>query len=328
MSDMNAIEISQPGGPDVLRPTRRQVPAPGAGEVLIKVAAAGINRPDILQRMGLYPPPEGASDLPGLEVAGEIIEAGANVDPAMKGQMVCALMAGGGYAEFAVAAAGLCLPVPTGMEMTAAAGLPETYFTVWTNVFEDGALREGERLLIHGGTSGIGTAAIALATALGAEVVATAGTDEKCSRLNQMGVSAAYNYKEQDWETLILDSGGIDVVLDMVGGDYVAKNLNCLRPDGRHVSIAFLGGITAEINLMNVMRKHLTITGSTLRARTTGEKSRIADALKTHVWPLLESAEVAPIIDSVFPLAKAAAAHKKMEEGSHIGKIVLQAETG
>ncbi|MCI5047095.1 MAG: NAD(P)H-quinone oxidoreductase [Aquisalinus sp.] len=323
---MTAIEITQAGGPEVLQPTTRQIPVPQEGEILIEIATAGVNRPDVLQRMGVYPPPEGASDLPGLEVAGEIVRVGNGVDENWLGRKVCALMAGGGYAEYAVADAGLCLPVPAGFTMTEAAALPETFFTVWTNVFEDGALREGERLLVHGGTSGIGTTAIELATAFGAEVIATAGSAEKCDTLKKMGVIAAHNYKEEDWEKLITDAGGVDVILDMVGGAYVAKNLNCLRPGGRHVSIAFLGGLTAEINIMQIMRGRLTLTGSTLRARTNTEKARIASALAEKVWPLLEDGKIKPVIDSTFPLADARKAHALMEASTHIGKIILTTE--
>ena len=321
---MTAIEITEPGGPDVLKPVTRDKPVPGEGEVLIKVAAAGVNRPDVLQRMGMYPPPEGASDLPGLEVAGEITETGAGVDKARIGEKVCALMAGGGYAEYAIAEARLALPVPDGLSMVEAAGLPETFFTVWTNVFEDGALKEGERLLVHGGTSGIGMTAIGMAKARGAEIIATAGSPEKCETLREMGVHAAYNYRDDDWETLIGKDGGVDVVLDMVGGPYVIKNLNCLRPGGRHVSIAFLQGMTGEVNIMQIMRGRLTLTGSTLRARTNEEKARIAQELQTHIWPLISAGNIRPVIDSTFPLADAARAHEKMEASVHMGKIILE----
>ncbi|MCI5044584.1 MAG: NAD(P)H-quinone oxidoreductase [Aquisalinus sp.] len=330
MSDQNqmtAIEITQAGGPEVLQPAQRPIPSPADGEVLIKLAAAGVNRPDVLQRMGFYPPPEGASDLPGLEVAGEIIRVGNGIDENWIGRKVCALMAGGGYAEYAVADAGLCLPVPAGFTMAEAAALPETFFTVWTNVFEDGALQAGERLMVHGGTSGIGTTAIELATAFGSEVITTAGSAEKCETLREMGVLAAYNYKEDDWEKLITDAGGVDVILDMVGGPYVAKNLNCLRPGGRHVSIAFLSGMTAEVNIMQIMRGKLTLTGSTLRARSNGEKARIARALEEKVWPLLESGKIKPVIDSIFPMKEAHKAHTLMEASTHIGKIILTTES-
>ncbi|WP_306252831.1 NAD(P)H-quinone oxidoreductase [Parvularcula sp. IMCC14364] len=327
VTHMTAVEISAPGGPEVLQSVQRPVPQPGDGAVLIRVAAAGVNRPDILQRMGLYPPPAGASDLPGLEVAGEVVALGAGVEESWLGRKVCALMAGGGYADYAVADAGLCLPVPDALSMIEAAALPETFFTVWTNVFEDGRLNPGERLLVHGGTSGIGTTAIELAHAFGAEVVTTAGSDDKCQTLKDMGVAAAFNYKSDDWEKLITEAGGVDVVLDMVGGDYVAKNLNCLKTGGRHVSIAFLGGLTAQINIMQIMRGRLTVTGSTLRARDPDEKARIASVLKDKVWPLLNAGKIKPVIDSTFPLAQANQAHALMEASSHIGKIVLTTES-
>jgi putative PIG3 family NAD(P)H quinone oxidoreductase len=324
MTEMNAIEISAPGDADVLTLCKRPVPEPAAGEVLIKVTAAGINRPDVLQRMGLYPPPEGASDLPGLEVSGVVVKTGDGVEAGLMGQKVCALMPGGGYAEYAVADARLCLPVPDTLSMTEAAGLPETFFTVWTNVFEDGGLAAGETLLVHGGASGIGTTAIAMATTFGAKVITTAGTDEKCAMLEKMGAAHAFNYKTADWAAEIQKLGGVDVVLDMIGGDYVQRNLNCLKPRGRHVSIAFLGGMTAEINIMQVMRGRLTLTGSTLRARTPDEKALIASALRDRVWPLIEEGNIKPVIDQVMPLADASAAHKRMEASSHIGKIILE----
>lgn len=322
IADMTGIAISAPGGPDVLTPETRPMPVPGPGEVLIRVAAAGVNRPDVLQRMGVYPPPDGASDLPGLEVAGEIVALGEGVPADMQGLAVCALLPGGGYASHAVADARLCLPVPAGLSMVEAAALPETVFTVWANVFEAGSLCAGENLLCHGGTSGIGMTAIAMAKAFGATVTITAGTEEKCNAARAAGADLALDY-HQDWEKAVLAAGGADMVLDMVGGDYVPKNLNCLKPGGRHVSIAFLRGAVAEVSLLQIMQKQLVLTGSTLRARPAAEKARLASTIREKVWPLIEQGKIRPVIDSVFPLTDAAAAHARMEEGSHIGKIIL-----
>lgn len=321
---MKAIEIAEPGGPEVLRLVDRPTPSPSAKEVLIRVAASGVNRPDVLQRMGLYPPTPGASDLPGLEVAGEIVALGEDVAGWAVGDEVCALLPGGGYAEYAAADAGSCLPVPKGVPVEHAAGLPETFFTVWANVFDDAGLQAGETLLVHGATSGIGATAITLAKAMGAKVVATAGSEAKRDAARKFGADAVYCYKDDPWEKEIAEAGGADVVLDMAGGDFVPRNLACLNPHGRHVSIAFLRGADAPVNIFNVMRKRLRLSGSTMKARTTKEKAEIAQRLRENVWPLLESGEVAPVIDRVFPLADAAAAHQRMQDGAHIGKIILK----
>lgn len=321
---MKAVEIAEPGGPEVLRLVERPTPAPGKNEVLIRTAAAGVNRPDVLQRMGLYPPPPGASDLPGLEAAGEIVALGEAVSGWALGDKVCALLPGGGYAQYAVADAGSCLPVPDGVSVEHAAGLPETFFTVWANVFDDAGLQAGETLLVHGATSGIGATAITLAKAKGAKVVATAGSKAKRDAALTFGADAVYCYKDEPWEKEIAEAGGVDVVLDMAGGDFVPRNLSCLNPHGRHVSIAFLRGADAPVNIFNVMRKRLRLSGSTMKARSVKEKAEIAQRLKENVWPLLESGAVAPVIDSVFPLAEAADAHRHMESGAHIGKIILK----
>ncbi|MBB5518583.1 NAD(P)H-quinone oxidoreductase [Amphiplicatus metriothermophilus] len=320
---MRCIEIVKPGGPEVLRLATRPTPKPGKGEVLVKVAMAGVNRPDVLQRLGHYPPPEGASDLPGLEVSGEVVAVGPDVHGERVGDKVCALLPGGGYAEYALAHEGSCLPVPRGLSMAEAAALPETCFTVWANVFEDGGLKGGETLLVHGGTSGIGVAAIAMAKAFDAQVVATASSAEKLDAIRRRGADHAFNYQTDKWEEEIAALGGVDVVLDMAGGDFVARNLQCLKPGGRHVSIAFLRGATAEVNIFAIMRKRLRLTGSTLRGRDNGEKARIAFALRNHVWPLIEAGRITPALDRIFPLADAARAHERMEAGRHIGKIVL-----
>lgn len=321
---MSAIEIATPGGPEVLKLTTRPTPAPGANEALIRVAAAGVNRPDVLQRRGLYPPPPGASDLPGLEVAGEIAALGADVKNWQTGDPVCALLPGGGYAQYAVVDAGACLPVPEGLTMEEAAGLPETFFTVWANVYDDAALKPGETLLAHGGTSGIGATAIAMAKATGARVVATAGSDEKCMACLRLGADAAYHYEKDEWEKDIAQSGGADVVLDMTGGDFVARNLACLNPGGRHVSIAFLRGAEATINIFTIMQKRLRLSGSTMKAREPREKARLAGALRREIWPLIEAGKIKPVLDRVFPLAEASAAHERMEAGDHVGKIILK----
>lgn len=321
---MKAIEIKAPGGPEVLTPAERATPSPGAHDVLIRVAAAGVNRPDVLQRKGLYPPPPGASDLPGLEVAGEIVAVGADVSAWTIGDKVCALLPGGGYAEYAVANAGSCLPVPDGLSFEEAASLPETVFTVWANVFDDAKLKAGETLLVHGGTSGIGVTAIAMAKAFGARVIATAGSQEKCVACLKLGADAAFNYKDDPWDDEIAKSGGADVVLDMTGGDFVARNLACLNSRGRHVSIAFLRGAEATINIFAIMQKRLKISGSTMKARLFEEKARLARDIVAEVWPKLESGAMRPLVDRVFPLAEAAKAHELMESGGHIGKIVLK----
>jgi NADPH:quinone reductase len=326
---MKAIEISQYGGPEVLRPAERPAPSAGAGEVLIRVAASGVNRPDVLQRMGHYPVPAGASDIPGLEVAGEVVDGDAQamaVAGLKKGDRVCALVAGGGYAELCVAPVGQCLPVPRGLSDTEAASLPETFFTVWSNVFDRARLQPGETLLVQGGGSGIGVTAIQMAKALGATVIVTAGTDEKCQACLKIGAEHAINYKAQDFaeEAKKLTGGrGVDVVLDMVAGSYVAREVECLAEDGRIAIIAVQGGARSEFNSGLVLRKRLTITGSTLRPRPVAFKSAIAASLRDKVWPLLESGAIKPIIHSTFPAGEAARAHALMESNQHIGKIVL-----
>ena len=326
-AEMNAIDPAEPGGPEVLALVRRPVPRPGEGEVLIEVAAAGVNRPDVLQRRGLYPPPPGAPSIPGLEIAGRIVALGEKVPPEMAGQSVCALIAGGGYAEYAVAPAGQCLPVPAALTMIEAAAMPETLFTVWTNLFERGYAAEGETALVHGGTSGIGTMAIALADLFGLRIIVTCGSDEKCRRAEALGASAAINYKTRDFveEVKRLTGGaGVHIVLDMVGGDYLARNLDCLAEEGRHVSIAVQRGPVGELNIHKVMQRRLTLTGSTLRPRSTEFKSLVADELSRAVWPHVEAGKLKPVIDSTFPLAQAADAHRRMEAGDHVGKIVLE----
>jgi len=323
---MTAIDPAEPGGPEVLVPVERPVPRPGAGEVLIRVAAAGVNRPDVLQRQGAYPPPPGAPSIPGLEVAGEIAALGEGVDTAHLGQQVCALIAGGGYAEYAVAPAGQCLPVPQALTMAEAAAIPETLFTVWTNLFERAYVVEGDTVLVHGGTSGIGTMAIKLAKLFGLTIIVTAGSDEKCVRARALGADHAINYRTRDFveEVKAITRGaGVQVVLDMVGGDYVPRNLKCLAEDGRHVSIAVQRGAEATIPIAQIMRRRLVLTGSTLRPRDTGFKSMVADELARTVWPLVEQGALRPEIDSTFPLARAADAHRRLEAGDHIGKIVL-----
>ncbi len=323
---MTAIEITEPGGPDVLRPCRRPIPSPGHGEVLIRVRAAGVNRPDVLQRQGGYPPPAGASDIPGLEIAGDIVAVGEGVKGWKPGDTACALVTGGGYAEYCTAPAALCLPIPADFDMIRAAALPETFFTVWTNIFQRARLQPGESLLVHGGSSGIGTTAIQIASALGSRVFVTAGSADKCAACERLGAEKAINYREEDFTDAVagLTGGkGVDVILDMVGGDYIQRNISCLAMEGRLVYIAFLKGSKAQLNLLPMMLKRLTITGSTLRPRTVEQKAVIADELRRSVWPLLESGRIAPVIDSTFPLADAAKAHARMEEGAHIGKIVL-----
>lgn len=326
-TEMTAIEISEPGAPEVLRPATLPLPRPGDGEVLIRVAAAGVNRPDVLQRKGGYPPPPGASPLPGLEVAGTIVAVGPNVGRVSEGEKVCALVAGGGYAEYCLAPAPQCLPVPSGFSMVEAAALPETFFTVWTNVFQRGRLTAGETILIHGGSSGIGTTAIQLAKAFGAIVLTTAGSDDKCAACRDLGADWAINYKTEDFVAIAKEATGgkgVDLVLDMVGGDYLARNIDALAIDGRHVSIAFLGGAKVTLDLRPVMVKRLTLTGSTLRPRSVDEKAAIADELRHKVWPLLADGRVRPVIHATLPLAEAAEAHALMETSGHIGKIVLE----
>ncbi len=325
-ADAVVVEITAPGPPEVLRPARRPVVPPGSGEVLIRVAAAGVNRPDVLQRQGHYPPPPGASDVPGLEVAGEVAAVGDRVTEWRLGDAVCALVAGGGYAEYCVAPAPQCLPVPKGLTAIEAAAIPETFFTVWTNVFERGRLVAGETLLVHGGASGIGTTAIQMARALGARVFATAGSAEKCAACVALGAERAINYRDQDFVAVVKEATegrGVDVVLDMVGGDYLPRNLDCLALEGRLVLIALPRGARAELNFTSVLQRRLTITGSSLRPRTVEQKGAIARALRERVWPLLESGQVRPVIHATFPLGEAAAAHRLMESGAHIGKIVL-----
>ncbi|ANY17307.1 NAD(P)H-quinone oxidoreductase [Bordetella pseudohinzii] len=322
---MRAVEITHPGGPEVLVPAQRPTPEPGPGEVLIKVTAAGINRPDVFQRLGNYAPPPGASDLPGLEVAGEIVAGDAAAGGFKVGDKVCALVAGGGYAEYCVAPALQCLPIPKGLSDIEAAGLPETYFTVWSNVFDRGALSAGESLLVHGGASGIGTTAIQIARALGHTVFATVGSDDRVAAVERLGAKGI-NYKTQDFvqEIKALTGGkGVDVVLDMVAGDYIGRDLSCLADDGRIVIIAQLGGAKATINTAEVMRRRLTVTGSTLRPRSVEFKGAIARSLREKVWPLLEQGAIKPIIHATLPLEEAARGHAMMEAGEQIGKIIL-----
>lgn len=324
--EMTAIAISAPGGPEMLQPTTRPVPQPGPGEVLIRVAAAGVNRPDVLQRMGFYPPPPGASDLPGLEVAGTIVAVGSGGDPELLGQAVCALVAGGGYAEYCAAPAGSCLPVPKGFSMEEAAALPETVFTVWHNLFERGYVRDGETVLVHGGTSGIGTTAIGLCKLFDIRIIVTCGSADKCAAATALGADLAVDYSSEDYvEAVKTFTGGkgVDVVLDMVGGDYLPRNLACLADDGRHVSIAFQRGAKAEFDIADVMRRRLTLTGSTLRARSADFKALLADEIHRTLWPRLAEGGWKPAMDQSFPLAEAAAAHARMQAGEHVGKIVL-----
>jgi len=324
---MAVIEIPAPGGPEVLRLTRRTTPVPGPGEALIQVAAAGVNRLDVMQRQGRYPAPPGASDIPGVEIAGRVVSVGVDVTSLRVGDRVCALVAGGGYAEYCVAPAAQCLPTPGRLDFIQSAGIPETFFTVWTNVFELGRLATGESLLLHGGSSGIGTTAIQLARARGARVFATAGSAEKCKACEQLGAERAINYRTEDFVQVVRDltsGGGVNVILDMVGGDYFARNIDVLAVEGRLVQIAFLRGAKVEIDLLAITQRRLTITGSTLRSRNVAEKGAIARAVHKEVWPLIESGQVTPVIHATFPLAQAAEAHRLMESGSHIGKIILQ----
>jgi putative PIG3 family NAD(P)H quinone oxidoreductase len=323
---MTVVEIASPGGPEALRPASRPIPEPAAGEVLIQVAAAGVNRPDVMQRQGKYPPPPGVTDIPGLEVSGTVKAVGSSVSELRVGDQVCALVAGGGYAEYCIAPALQCLPVPANVSLVEAGAVPETYFTVWTNVFERGRLRAGEALLVHGGASGIGTTAIQLARAFGARVLATAGGNEKCRACERLGAERAINYKTEDFVAAVRQATageGVDVVLDMVGGDYTARNLKALAQEGRLVQIAFLKSPLVSLDLSAVMRRRLWITGSTLRPRTPAEKGAIAAAVEAHVWPLLAARRVRPLVAAVFPLERAADAHALMESSTHIGKIVL-----
>jgi NADPH2:quinone reductase len=321
---MRAIEIKESGGPDVLQLTERPMPEPGAFDVVIKVAYAGVNRPDALQRAGLYAPPPTASDLPGLEAAGEITAVGEGVTEWSVGDKVCALLPGGGYGEYVATPAAHCLPIPAGMGLKQAACLPETFFTVWSNVFQRGGLQAGERFLVHGGSSGIGTTAIQLAKAFGARVFTTAGSAEKCAACVELGAERAINYREEDFVEVLKPEGGANVILDMVGGPYLVRNLKALAMEGRLVQIAFLQGSKVEVNFAPLMMRRLTITGSTLRPQSDAAKAAIARALKTEVWPLLETGTVAPVMDSEFALEDAAAAHTRMEASGHIGKIVLK----
>ena len=320
---MRAVEITQAGGPEVLQETQRPMPVPAHGQVVIKVAYAGVNRPDALQRAGLYAPPPTASDLPGLEASGEVVSLGEGVAGLSVGDQVCALLPGGGYAEYVATPAAHCLPVPSGMGLKEAACLPETFFTVWSNVFMRGGLQAGERILVHGGSSGIGTTAIQLAHAFGARVFVTAGSKEKCAACVALGAERAINYKEADFVEEMKAEGGADMILDMVGGEYIPRNLTALAEDGRLVQIAFLQGPKVEMNFVTLMTRRLSMTGSTLRPQSDLAKARIAQELREAVWPLLVSGRVAPVMDSTFALADACDAHARMESSGHIGKIVL-----
>lgn len=321
---MRAVEITKPGGPEVLQLTDRPVPAPGHGQVVLKVAYAGVNRPDALQRAGAYDPPPGASDLPGLECSGEVVAIGDGVHSLNIGDQVCALLPGGGYAEYVATPAAHCLPVPAGMGMKEAACLPETFFTVWSNVFTRGGLKAGERFLVHGGSSGIGTTAIQLAKAFGARVFATAGSDDKCQACLDLGAEKAINYRDEDFVKVMKAEGGANLILDMVGGDYIPRNVKCLAEDGRLVQIAFLQGPVVELNFALMMVKRLTLTGSTLRPQSDLAKARIAQDLREAVWPLLDAGTIAPVMDNEFDFAQAAEAHARMESSGHIGKIVMK----
>ena len=326
---MTAIGMNEAGGPEVLVPVTLPVPTAGPGEVLIRVAAAGVNRPDVMQRMGMYPPPPGAPETLGLEVAGEVVACGEGVGAEQMGQPVCALVAGGGYAEYAVAPLGQCLPVPPAMTMIEAAAIPETLFTVWSNLFERAYAADGDTVLVHGGTSGIGTMAIALGKLFGLTVIVTAGSDEKCAATLKLGAAHAINYRDADFvaEVKSMTSGrGVDVVLDMIGGDYFPRNLACLADDGRHVSIAAQRGAKAEFMIFDVMRRRLTLTGSTLRARSVEFKTLLCAEIARNVWPFMAEGRLKPVIDRVYPLADAADAHRRIDGGEHVGKIVLTIE--
>ncbi|NNM61617.1 MAG: NAD(P)H-quinone oxidoreductase [Steroidobacteraceae bacterium] len=327
---MSVIEVATPGGPEQMRLGERPVPKPGEGEVLVRVAAAGVNRPDVLQRRGAYPPPPGASDVLGLEIAGEVVLLGAGVRGLALGERVTALVPGGGYAGYAVAAAPLCLEIPEGLSVLEAAALPETYFTVWTNLFERGGCKAGDTVLIHGGTSGIGTTAIQLAVAFGARVFASAGSEAKARACERLGAVRGIDYRQEDFVEVLrreTDGRGADVILDMVAGEYVGRNLDAAAVDGRVVTIGLQGGARADLDMGLLMRKRLTLTGSTLRPRTVAQKALIADGLRTHVWPLLRAGKVRPIVFATFPLAEAAAAHRLMESSTHVGKIVLNVDS-
>ncbi|WP_293577602.1 NAD(P)H-quinone oxidoreductase [Phaeobacter sp.] len=321
---MQAVEIAEPGGPEVLRLCERPIPVPSYGQVVLKVAFAGVNRPDALQRAGSYAPPPGASDLPGLEAAGEVVAIGQGVQGIALGDQLCALLPGGGYAEYVATPAAHCLPIPKGLSLKQAACLPETFFTVWSNVFGRGGLQAGERFLVHGGSSGIGTTAIQLAAALGARVFTTAGSAEKCAACLSLGAERAINYREEDFVPVLKNEGGADLILDMVGGDYIPRNLRALADDGRLVQIAFLSGPKVELNFAQIMMRRLTVTGSTLRPQSDVAKAAIARDLQQTVWPLIEAGKVRPVMDQTFALSEAAAAHERMERSRHIGKIVLQ----
>jgi NADPH:quinone reductase len=321
---MRAVEISKPGGPEVLVPCERPVPVPGYGQILIEVAYAGVNRPDALQRAGAYAPPPTASPLPGLEAAGCVAAVGPGVTEWAVGDAVCALLPGGGYAEYAMTPAAHALPVPAGLDLRAAACLPETFYTVWSNVFMRGGLRAGERFLVHGGSSGIGTTAIQLASVMGARVFTTAGSDEKCTACMGLGAERAINYKAEDFVAVMKAEGGANLILDMVGGEYIPRNIKALADEGRLVQIAFLQGAQATVNFAEVMMRRLVITGSTLRPQSDLAKARIAEDLRAKVWPLIAGGRVAPVIDSEFLLEDAAGAHRRMESSGHIGKIVLR----
>jgi len=322
---MRVVEIAGPGGPDQLKLGSRPTPRPGRGEVLVKVAAAGVNRPDVLQRLGVYPPPVGASDIPGLEISGTVVAAGQGATHLI-GSKQCALVAGGGYADYCVAPAGTCLPVPEVLRTTEAAAMPETLFTVWVNLFERGFAADGDTVLVHGGTSGIGTMAIKLGTLFGLEVIVTCGSDDKCAAAIELGAAHAINYRTTDFVDAVqrwTEGNGVAVVLDMVGGDYVPRNLACLADEGRHVSIAFQRGPKAEISIVDIMRRRLTLTGSTLRPRELAFKAMVRDEIAQTVWPYVEGNRLKPVMDQCFPLEEAAAAHSRMEAGDHVGKIVL-----
>ena len=321
---MRAVEITEPGGPEKLQLCERPMPEPAHGQVVIKVAFAGVNRPDALQRAGAYNPPPGASDLPGLEAAGEVVALGAGVSGLSIGDQVCALLPGGGYAEYVATPAAHCLPVPAGLSLKEAACLPETCFTVWSNVFTRGGLKAGERFLVHGGSSGIGTTAIQMASALGARVFTTAGSDAKCQACLDLGAERAINYKEEDFVAVLREEGGANLILDMVGGDYIPRNIKTLANDGRLVHIAFLSGPKVELNFAQIMARRLTVTGSTLRPQSDEVKARIAQDLSEVIWPLIEAGKLKPVMDSTYSLEEAAAAHARMESSGHIGKIVLE----
>jgi NADPH2:quinone reductase len=325
---MTAIMIAEPGGPEVLTPAQMPVPVPGAGEVLIRVGAAGVNRPDVMQRQGRYPPPPGASGIPGLEIAGTVVAAGPDVEPAILGRKVCALVSGGGYAEYALAHAAHCLPVPGALSLVEAAALPETLFTVWSNLFERAYVAEGDSVLVHGGTSGIGTMAITLCRLFGVRIFVTCGSDGKCAAAEALGATAI-NYRDADFvEAIRTATGGAGVaaVLDMVGGDYVSRNLACLADDGRHVSIAVMSGPKTTLFLPEIMQRRLTLTGSTLRPRSAAFKAMLTEEIGRTVWPFAESGELRPVLDRIYPMAEAAAAHARLEAGEHVGKIVLTTE--